>query len=251
MSSRQKKDLVDTRIYEKALSDVGAEDYDYHAQDWDDEHKYFVSVRWGRKFRGLYLDFGCGTGLVGKNLIVVGREVVGVDISRRMCIVAKRKHGIQAVVADGLHLPFKNYGFSVVCVSGVLHHLRQQLGEVFAELGRCSSEAICIIEPSSTPPLIVIRVVRFFNKVYDGVMFQMLFKHRKDKYTFSVYEGPVDPLELERLCVKNSFKVVEVRFFNHVPGLRKIRNERLRKHLINSLISLSHGSDVEIIAERF
>jgi SAM-dependent methyltransferase len=238
----------DTRLYERALSDAGAEDYD--KGEWEEEHKYFVSVRWGRRFDGLFLDFGCGTGLVGKNLIAMGREVLGTDISRKMCVEAKRKNRMPVVVADGLHLPFRRYAFSVVCVSGVLHHLRQQLEEAFLELGWCSSNAICLIEPSATSPPLPLRVVRFFNKVYDWATFQMVHKRRKGKYTFSIYEGPIDPQELGRLCAKNGFKVVELRFFNHIPKLRRIASERLRRHLINSLISPSRGTDVEIIAQR-
>lgn len=238
----------DSRKYERALSDAGAEDYE--KGEWLLEHKYFVSARWGRKFDGLFLDYGCGTGLVSRNLIAVGREVIATDISRNMCRIAKKIHMVPVVVADGLNLPFRDHAFSVICISGVLHHIPQQLEKAFTEIGRCSSNAICIIEPSTTSPHMLLRPILFLNKVFSWLLYQLVYKRKSGKYTFSIFEGPLRPEKLKTLCEKQGFKVSELRFFNHIPKLHIFLSERIRKYLTKKLISLSHGTDVEIIAKR-
>lgn len=214
------------------------------------EHRYFVSARWGGRFQGLFLDYGCGTGLVARNLINAGRVVVGIDISKNMCKIAKEICDIQVVVGDCLNLPFKNQAFSVICVSGVLHHLPWRLEEAFSEIGRCAKKAVCIIEPSSTPsPFPFLRLILFFYKVYKWLRYRLCRDiHRK--YTYSIFERPLDPERLKKLCQKEGLKVSEVRFFNHIP-LITFLPESLRKHLIVSMLSSTSGTDVEIIATRY
>ncbi len=238
----------DIRKYEMALSSA-AEDYEKQISEWILEHKYFIAARWGQKFHGLFLDYGCGTGLVARNLVRLGREVVATDISKNMCRITKDICGVQVVVADGLNLPFKRQAFSVICVSGVLHHLRQQLESVFSEIGQCAEKAICIVEPSTTPPRAILRLLLFFHLVQKRLLHEIMYKHVNGKYTYSVFEGPVDPEKLRELCERHGFQVSEMRFFNHFPSITFLP-ERVRKHLVRSMLSSTRGTDVEIIAKR-
>lgn len=243
------RDNFDARKYERNLSDAGAEDYEKGVREYVIEHKCFVSSKWGRKFSGLFLDYGCGTGLVTRHIISAGRGVVGTDISKNMCSVTKRLWGVSVIVADGLNLPFRNRVFSVVCVSGVLHHLPQELETAFTEMTRCTDKAICIIEPSTTPPAIPLRLIRFFDKVYVWLLRKSVYKLASGKYTYSKYERPLNPGKLKKMCEKHGFKILELRFFNHIPRrFTWLLSERILKHLVNSMISPLRGTDVEIVA---
>jgi len=250
------RNSFEPRQHEMALGETGAEDYEkgIHVTGWALVHKYFVSARWGRKFHGLFLDYGCGTGLVARNLVGVGRKVVATDISKNMCRIAKAICGVEVVVADGLNLPFKDHAFSVICISGVLHHLRQQLESAFFEMGRCARRGICIVEPSATPPHLILRLLFFFHRAYEWLLYRTVYKHMRRKYTYSIFEGPLDPEKLRELCEKQGFQVSELRFFNQIPYFppfpMTLLPERLRKHLVRSMFSPTRGTDVEIIAKR-
>jgi len=250
------RNACDARKHEMALGEAGAEDYErgISKTGWTLIHEYFVSGRWGRKFNGLFLDYGCGTGLVARNLVRARRNVVAMDISKSMCKIAKDICGVEAVVADCLHLPFTNRAFSIICVSGALHHLRQHLESAFLEIGRCARRGICIIEPSTTPPGPVLRLLLLLHRVYEGFLHRTAYRGMRRKYTHSVFEGPLDPHKLQALCEKQGFKVSELKFFNHFPYFPPFSvsfvPERLRRHLVKGMISREHGTDVEIIAER-
>jgi predicted TPR repeat methyltransferase len=90
MKYKAGKKIYDSRKYEMDLHDGGAEDYEKHISEWVIEHKYFIAGKWGRIFKGLFLDYGCGTGLVSRYLKDHGCEVLGVDISKNMCKIAKK-----------------------------------------------------------------------------------------------------------------------------------------------------------------
>jgi ubiquinone/menaquinone biosynthesis C-methylase UbiE len=247
--------ISDTRKYEKALHEAGAEAYEKFVSAWALQHKYFLAARWGRKFNGLFLDYGCGTGVIARNLIGAGREIVGIDISRNMCRIVKKKFGAQVVVGDCLNLPFKDQAFSVVCISQMLHHVPDQLEGAFSEIGRCTEKAVCMFEPSTTPPSLILRVIWFFHEMLQFSLYQLsklLYRLRKNKpeeYGKSVFERELNPERLRELCEKEGFEVSEMRFFNFVP-LITFLPETLRKHLVYSMISLTRGTDVEIIAKR-
>ena len=242
----------DPRLHEMAHSNLGVKDYDIKVEDWHAEHEYFLSGKWGRRFNGLFLDYGCGTGLVSRFLVDLKRKVIGIDISKNMCRLAKKKYGISIVIGDCTYLPFINRAFSIICVSGVLHHMPRKLEIAFTELRRCSRKAICIIEPSTTKALLPIRFIRFFIKIANWTTKQFLNKNKKNTYIINPSHRALNPKDILDLCSKDEFDVTELRFFNHIPKLHKLlkNTPSLEKHLINALISSHHGTHMEIIAER-
>jgi len=70
------------------------------------------------------------------------------------------------------------------------------------------------------------------------------------KYTYSIFEKPLDPKKLVKLCKKEGLQISEIRFFNHIPRITFFP-ESFRKNLVNSMLSSDHGTDVEIIATRY
>lgn len=239
-------ELFDSRRYEMFLHDSAAEDYEKGVKEWIIEHKYFISAQWGRMFNGLFLDYGCGTGLVTRFLLQSKREVVGLDISRNMCKITKKLWGVQVVAGDCLNLPFKNDAFDVICISGVLHHFPNQLKIAFSEIGRCSKKAVCIVEPSATSPPLILRPILFLYKGYKWIL-NRLYRYTRGKYTYSIFERPLNPNIIIQFCIRKGFTISKVRFFNHIP-FTTFLPENLRKQIICSMISPIRGTDVEIIA---
>ena len=95
---------------------------------------------------GRILDLGCGN---GRNLLPFakrGFECCGVDFSRRMILLSRRrfeKENLPAffLVADASHLPFSSHSFHYCMAIAVLHHLR---GE---ERRKCAEEIWRILKP--------------------------------------------------------------------------------------------------------
>jgi len=245
---------VDTRRYERAISEAGATEYEEAITKRSLMiHRYFTTSKWGRMFpNGVFLDYGCGTGVVSRFLVRMGLEVVAFDFSKKMCKISKETCSVPVVVADALNLPFREKSFSTVCVSGVLHHIHD-LERTFEELCRVSRHFVCIDEISTTPPPLIMRLIQLF--------FQFLFSLRKRIFTKSVikgwrfygaseYERPLNPNYLVQLYEKNGFRVVGMRFFNDIPLSHLFLPESVRKYVFAKLISSKGGIDVEIIAKR-
>lgn len=69
------------------------------------------------------LDLGCGTGRF--TMQVDARQIVGLDCSRSMLEVARRR-GLETILGDGNDLPFADNAFdAVVCTDQVFHRLKQ------------------------------------------------------------------------------------------------------------------------------
>lgn len=77
---------------------------------------------------GRILDAGCGSGTATIALSGEGRYVIGVDISYEMIKLAKinqanlGKHGVEFLIGDLEHLPFKRGSFDFVMSIVALHH---------------------------------------------------------------------------------------------------------------------------------
>jgi SAM-dependent methyltransferase len=240
---------MDTREYERAISDAGAEDYELTIVDQNEiYHKHFIASNWAKDFSGLFLDYGCGTGIVSRILKAEGHEVVGLDISRGVVTITKNL-GVPVVVGDVLHLPFKEKTFTVVCVAGVLHHILDLKG-AFGELDRCTKHAILINEPSTNIGLLI-RLLRFFYPPLadSGVRDTTV---QDSKYHGSKYERPLNPDYLTQILQKHGFKINKIRFYTHVPKRigRFYINEKIRYYLIAALFSKKKGNHMEIVAVR-
>jgi len=76
---------------------------------------------------GLVLDVGCGTGLLFKYMVNKAQTTVGLDISRKTLIQAKKRaktlDKIHLLLADADHMPFKenlfNYTFAITLLQNM------------------------------------------------------------------------------------------------------------------------------------
>ena len=115
---------------------------------------------WDRKYQGVHprwrgppepgiqlpegaraLELGCGDGKTLRGLVGAGREVIGVDFSRKGLISLRARSAdesiFQLVQADGSHLPFTNESFGVVVAHHFFEHFEAlERKEVAAEVAR-------------------------------------------------------------------------------------------------------------------
>lgn len=245
--------VVDTRKYERAIAEAGATEYEKAVVKRSlMVHRYFTTSNWGRMFpNGLFLDYGCGTGVVSRFLVHVGLEVVAFDFSKKMCKITKACN-VPVVVADALNLPFREKSFSTVCISGVLHHI-YDLERALEELCRVSRHFICIDEISTTSPRLIIRFIQLFVQFLQSLRKRMFTKSVIKGwrvYKASEYERSLNPKDLAHFFEKNGFRVVQMRFFNDIPLSYLFLPDNVRKYIFAALISSKGGSDMEIIAKR-
>jgi SAM-dependent methyltransferase len=82
-------------------------------EEFEEKHGFFKSlakklIEFGEiSGKGLYLDIGCGTGIIRE--IAPWLNVLGLDVSPEMARVARRR--MQSIVADAENLPFKSKSF--------------------------------------------------------------------------------------------------------------------------------------------
>ena len=244
--------VLDTRKYEQMISDAGASDYDRAiVAEHGMKHKYFTTAVWAKKFHEPFLDYGCGTGVASIVLARMNRQVVAFDISAKMAAATKNNiPTAQVIVADALNLPFKDRSFPTICITGVLHHI-VDLDRAFDEICRCGQDIVCINEPSTTPPRMIIKLIQGFihllRPVYYGIKKK---KPSQIRYHGSIYERPLDPAEMIGLLESHGFQIIGVRYFNHVPFLHLFLPEQIRRYIFQALIHPKKGTHVEIIAKR-
>lgn len=106
------------------------------------------------RVKGTTLDVGCGDGIIGQ--AYDAKTVIGVDISHRCALLAKRR-GVDAVVGDAIQfLPFGDASFDTVYCVDVLHHLDQLWEPIFTQLDRVLKPGgtLCIVEPDARNPFV-------------------------------------------------------------------------------------------------
>jgi ubiquinone/menaquinone biosynthesis C-methylase UbiE len=92
---------------------------------------------WNRQFLehlppdpGYILDCGCGDGDLARDLVLKGRHVFGMDISKAMLIQGKTRLGedekIDWAACPAEKMPFSSGIFDVVCFRGALHHMANE-----------------------------------------------------------------------------------------------------------------------------
>lgn len=119
------------------------------------------------------LDVATGTGAQALAFAQAAKEVVGVDLSRAMLRVARRKNRFQNVSfqeADGARLPFEEGSFDAACVSFALHEMPESIRTgVLREMARVTRPGGLIVLVDYALPRgrlaswVVFRVVQLFE----------------------------------------------------------------------------------------
>jgi len=100
----------------------------YDVQDDREDREIFLSDSQlsEAELRGkVILDAGCGMGRYTRIAGYMGREIIGIDLSKSILKAYQKTHDnptVHIVQGDLLHLPFKKKQFDIIYSLGVLHH---------------------------------------------------------------------------------------------------------------------------------
>ncbi|MDY0188974.1 MAG: methyltransferase domain-containing protein [Syntrophus sp. (in: bacteria)] len=107
--------------------------------------------------QGKLLDVACGTGAQTIEFARKGLTVTGIDLSRDMLKIARKKmrtdKNVKLLRADSEKLPFRNRSFDVSCISLALHDMPYSVGlNTLHEMKRVTKESGLIIIVDYTKP---------------------------------------------------------------------------------------------------
>jgi ubiquinone/menaquinone biosynthesis C-methylase UbiE len=128
--------------------DLTAKMYDVRYAE-EQELKYKTALkRLTAISKGSALDVGCGTGLLFKHVAAEAKTVVGVDISSKLLLQAKKSardfRNVHLVQADADHMPFTDDHFDVVFAFTVLQNMPKPL-ETLNEIKRVAKFEASIV----------------------------------------------------------------------------------------------------------
>jgi len=122
------------------------------------------------------LDVGCGNGYVLDRYARQGAEVCGVDLTARAVELSRKRFEIAGLKGsfqqiDGVHLPFPDRHFDIVCSMGVLHHIpdpRPTIDEIFRVLKPGGEVILMLYYRYSYKYMILFRLKRLLDPRYRG-----------------------------------------------------------------------------------
>lgn len=137
--------------------------YDDLADQWWEPRGRFAMLHWiaaaraalvppARREGSVLLDLACGGGLLAPHVSGLGHRHVGLDLSAAALSQA-RAHGVAAVRADVLHLPFADETADVVVAGEVLEHVLEPTDLL--------GEACRVLRPGGTLVLDTIAATRW------------------------------------------------------------------------------------------
>jgi ubiquinone/menaquinone biosynthesis C-methylase UbiE len=126
--------------------DLTARLYDVRYAE-EQEAKYKIALE-NLKVAGAILDVGCGTGLLFSHVAAQAETIVGVDVSRKLLLQARKRtrkfRSVHLVQADADHLPFMNACFSFVFAFTVLQNIPKP-SETLVEIRRTAKPDAFIV----------------------------------------------------------------------------------------------------------
>lgn len=113
---------------------------------------------------GTVLDLGCGLGDATVTLAGPDRRLVGLDYDHATTVAARRRHGLEALVADGATLPLRDRSIDQVCSSHLIEHFVRPEHHV-AEVSR-------VLAPGGTAFFITPNAPADFENPYHVSLFE-------------------------------------------------------------------------------
>ncbi|MCD6489130.1 MAG: methyltransferase domain-containing protein [Thermodesulfobacterium sp.] len=153
--------------------------------------------------KGLSLDLGCGTGNYTLELYKKGFEVIGLDSSKEMLKIARKKiPELLFINGDAYFLPFKDQVFNLVVSITMFEFIKEPI-KVMKEIYR-------VLKPEG----------EVLIGTMNGRSLWFLFKRIKSLFVETAYRYArfYTPKELENFCQKAGFKNIETRGIIFFPS---------------------------------
>jgi len=227
------------------------EQYNSMTKEWDISRQVFSSLKEKqlKRFRKCknILDLGCGNGLVTGEILQYGVKYYGLDISKELIKIARRKYSAEIknkeanfLVGDACKkLPYKNNFFDGVISFAVLHHVPGEEKRL-----RFLDEVKRVLKPGGQASVIVWNLFNNWPKKRFGIEEQV--KNPKlglDKNDFLVswratpgkevkrYIHSFTDKELKELARAVGFDKITVGYYNRA-GEKSVNGEEIVVNLI-------------------
>lgn len=203
---------------------------------------------------GLLLDLGCGLGNLTRYFLKLGIEAVGMDISRELMKLAKKKNVPSGsfVLADGVKLPFREESFNTVILNDVLEHVHYNFAnpmlnevrrslKVDGKLYISVANKYQIREPHTHIPFLT-----WFPRPCWNSIYRFIRKRPMPSYY------PYTTRKLKRLCRETSFTCKNYTWFytwNKISNIKHIGDQTL-KRMAKTIKKLRLSKQAYLFAEK-
>jgi SAM-dependent methyltransferase len=188
-----------------------------------------------RKFK-YAIDLGCGTGFHLKTLSRYSENLIGTDMSLGALKECKKNVNIDCnyIVSDIKRLPFKNNIINFIWISGVLHHVPNDLPAVIFSISQIlkNDGLLLIDEPNK---------LNFFNNI----------NMKLSKADPTGKERPISLNNIERLLETNNFIVLESDFYEFFSPIGIVLKNDIILNLLVLLDEYIHKTFFKFIQLRW
>jgi len=205
---------------------INRETYDNISSDWNEKRKYnwtpvvnFLDS-FENKEKLKLLDLGCGTGRhleLAEKLGFTNENLIGCDFSSGQLEIVKKK-GFKTKQCDFENLDFKTCEFDIIICIAAHHHLleKEKQLESFVEMKRILKQEGKILLCNWFPENFFIETqikkkkFEFIDNEKKKVKVTYTYENKKYDRYYYLFEKE----ELETLCKKAGFKVINIEIFN-------------------------------------
>ena len=187
------------------------------------------------------LDYGCGTGRAIPYLIKKDCEIVGVDLSREMLNIAKKRYSkkVKFILLNGQKFPFKKNSFDIIHASLLVNHIKD-LKKFFKECSKvlkkeglllfdCSVKEIMNIEAPFIPKYLENKKEsKRIKENYKNTTFSHKFEDivktsKKNGFNLEFYKTIIIDSKVKKALTKESYKKNKGKNFWSIFWMRKVK----------------------------
>jgi ubiquinone/menaquinone biosynthesis C-methylase UbiE len=207
------------------------------------------------------LDVGVGTGRFAKPLSDLGFKIVGIDISLRMMLRARKKGVQNLILADAHRMPFIDKSFDASIIIHVFH-LIPDWRDVICEMGRVAKNKVAALltnrqrEWSSLPNILGQQstTLQPFHELwarYAQIREEMGYPIRRNRRMWQNEEeirSEFPPMklvkvsdELVAMTISDLIQRFQMRSYPMVQAIPKDVNDRIIQKLLSTIVGDSHN----------
>jgi len=182
------------------------------------------------------LDLGCGTGRLSHNLLEICQIVYGVDASKNVLEIARRKYPeLRLGYAEATSLPYEEEFFDLIVINGSLHHFFNLEGTIkeASRVLRSGGKLAILGEPNkrfgkSNPFWYIFLVYKILRRLYLTILRQQITEEiEPEAETF-------EPEAMRKVLKANGFEISQAITYDFWPRMENKWFIKKYQHLLNA-----------------